>query len=145
MSVAALFTWMATVLAGLVLLVIWLMEYDRDFQTVAATRLPAPVISAHALLGGGGLMVWGFYLVTDDAPLAYATVAVLGIVAVLGLVMAARWIGVYRAYAAPGASMTRVIAVPPERHFPRPVILIHGILAVATLALVVYAVFLSGS
>jgi hypothetical protein len=145
MSVAALFTWMATVLAGLVLLVIWLMEYDRDFQTVAATRLPAPVISAHALLGGGGLMVWGFYLVTDDGPLAYATVAVIGIVAVLGLVMAARWIGVYRAYAAPASSPMRVIAVPPERHFPRPVIVIHGLFAVATLALVVSAVFFSGS
>jgi hypothetical protein len=145
MSVAALFTWMATVLAGLVLLVIWLMEYDRDFQTVAATRLPAPVISAHALLGGGGLMVWGFYLVTGDDPLAYATVAVLGIVAVLGLVMAARWIGVYRAYAAPGSSPMRVIAVPPERHFPRPVIVIHGLFAVTTLALVVSAVFFSGS
>jgi hypothetical protein len=145
MSAAALFTWMATILAGLVLLVIWLMEYDRDFQSGAATRLPVPVISGHALLGVGGLMVWGFYLVTDNDPLAYATVADLGVVAVLGLIMAARWVTVYRAYAAPGASMTRVIAVPPERHFPRPVILIHGILALVTLGLVVYAVFLSGS
>ena len=145
MSAAALFTWMATILAGLVLLVIWLMEYDRDFQSGATTRLPVPVISGHALLGVGGLMVWGFYLVTDNDPLAYATVADLGVVAVLGLIMAARWISVYRAYAAPGASMTRVIAVPPERHFPRPVILIHGIFALATLGLVVYAVFLSGS
>ncbi len=145
MSAAALFTWMATILAGLVLLVIWLMEYDRDFQSGAATRLPVPIISSHALLGVGGLMVWGFYLVTDNDPLAYATVADLGVVAVLGLIMAVRWITVYRAYAAPGASMTRVIAVPPERHFPRPVILIHGILALVTLGLVVYAVFLSGS
>jgi hypothetical protein len=141
MSVAALFTWMATVLAGLVLLVIWLMEYDRDFQTVAATRLPVPVISTHALLGAGGLMLWGFYLVTDDDPLAYATVVALGIVAVLGLVMAARWIGVYRAYAAPGSSTMSVIAVPPERHFPPTVIIIHGICAVVTLALVLLAVF----
>ena len=90
-------------------------------------------------------MVWGFYLVTDADPLAYATVATLGIVAVLGLVMAWRWVTVYRTYAAPGSSPMRVIAVPPERHFPRPVILIHGILAVTTLVLVVYAVFFSGS
>jgi hypothetical protein len=145
MSAAALFTWMATILAGLVLLVIWLMEYDRDFQSGATTRLPVPVISGHALLGVGGLMVWGFYLVTDNDPLAYATVADLGVVAVLGLIMAARWITVYRAYATPAASSTRVIAVPPERHFPRPIILIHGILAVVTIGLVVYAVFLSGS
>ncbi|MGH3207969.1 MAG: hypothetical protein ACRDNO_09415 [Trebonia sp.] len=145
MNAAALFTWMATVIAGLVLLVIWLMEYDRDFQTVAATRLPVPVISTHALLGAGGLMVWGFYLVTDNDSLAYATVGALGIVVVLGLVMATRWIGVYRAYAAPNSSPMRVIAVPPERHFPRPVIVIHGLFAFATLVLVVFAVFFSGS
>jgi hypothetical protein len=136
---------MATVLAGLVLLIIWLMEYDRDFQSVAATRLPAPVISTHALLGVGGLMVWGFYLATDNDPLAWATVADLGVVAILGLIMAGRWITVYRAYAAPGVSPTSVVAVPPERHFPRPVIVIHGLLAAVTLTLVVYAVFGTGS
>ena len=145
MSAAALFTWMATVLCGLILLIIWLMEYDRDFQSVAATRLPVPVISTHALLGVGGLTVWGFYLATDSDPLGWVSVADLGVVAMLGLVMAVRWITVYRAYAAPSASATTVVAVPPERHFPRPVILIHGIFAVATVALVVYAVFLSGS
>jgi len=145
MDAAALYFWMATVAVGLILLVIWLMEYDRDFQSVAATRLPVPVISAHALLGVGGLVVWGFYVVTDADPLAWTTVAVLGVVATLGLVMAARWVGVYRAFAAPSSMPTTVIAVPPERHFPRPVILIHGIFAVATIGLVVYSVFLSGS
>jgi hypothetical protein len=145
MSTAALFTWMATVLAGLVLLVIWLMEYDRDYQSVAATRLPVLVISTHALLGIGGLLVWGFYLVTDTDPLAWATVIGLGVVAVLGLVMAGRWIGVYRAYAAPSSSPSQLVAVPPERHFPRPVIVIHGLFAVATLVLVVFTVFFSGS
>jgi hypothetical protein len=145
MGTAALFTWMGTVLAGLVLLVIWLMEYDRDFQTGAATRLPVPVISAHALLGVGGLLVWGFYLVTDKDPLAWGTVAGLGIIAVLGLVMAARWLHVYRAYAAPASSPTRLMAVPPERHFPRPVIAIHGIFATATIFLVAFTVFFTGS
>jgi hypothetical protein len=38
-----------------------------------------------------------------------------------------------------------VIAVPPERHFPRPVIVIHGLFAVATIVLVVYTAFYSGS
>ena len=145
MSAVALFTWMATVAGGLILLIIWLMEYDHDFQSVAATRLAAPVISTHALLGVGGLVLWGFYLATDEDPLAWTSVADLGVVAVLGSIMAARWIGVYRSYAAPGSMPTSVIAVPPERHFPRPVILIHGILAIVTIGLVVYAVFLSGS
>jgi hypothetical protein len=145
MSTVALFTWMATVAVGLVLLIIWLMEYDRDFQSLAATRLPVPLITTHALLGTAGLVVWGFYLVTDDDPLAWTTVADLGVVAVLGSLMAARWVGVYRSYAAPGSMPTTVIAIPPERHFPRPVIVSHGILAAITIGLVVYAVFFSGS
>jgi hypothetical protein len=140
MSAAASFTWIATIVAGLVLLVIWLMEYDREFQSAAATRLPVPVISAHALLGIGGLMVWVLYLVADEKRLALVTVGDLGVVAVLGLVMAVRWIGVYRAYGAPGSATTRLITVPPERHFPRPVVVIHGVLAVTTVVLVLFTV-----
>jgi hypothetical protein len=145
MSVVALFTWIITIFLGLVLLVIWIVEYDREFQSAAATRLPVPVISGHALLAMGGLILWIGYLLLDEEPLAWAAAAVLGAVAVLGLVMAARWIGVYRAYAVPESSLARVITVPPERHFPRPVIVIHGISAAATIALVLLAVFFSGS
>src|ERR1700761_1107848 len=142
MNAATLFTWTTTVIAGLVLLIIWLMEYDRDYQSVAATRLPVPVISAHALLGIGGLLVWGFYLVTDIDELAWATVADIGLAVVLGLTMAVRWIGVYRAYAAPVPGAPQAMtAVPPERHFPRPVVVIHGLFAFATLALVVWVTF----
>ena len=142
MSATALFTWMATVVCGLILLVIWLMEYDSDFQSGTATRLPVPVISGHALLGISGLMVWGFYLVTDEDPLGWATVADLSVVVLLGLLMAARWVTVYRAYATPGSSASiSVVTVPPERHFPIPVILIHGIFAFLTFGLVVYTVF----
>ena len=145
MSIAALFAWGATVLAGLALIVIWLMEYDRESQRTAATRLPAPVISAHALLGVGGLLAWGLYLTGDNERLGWATVADLGVVVVLGLTMAGRWLGVVRAYAAPNSSPTRVITVPPERYFPGPLVVIHGLLAVATVALVVLSVFFDGS
>ena len=138
MSVVALFTWMVTVLAGLVLLVIWIIEYDPKFQSAAATRLPVPVISAHDLLGLGGLMLWISYLLLDQKGLAWATVAALGTVAVLGLIMAARWIGVYRAVGNPGPSLTRNVNVPPERNFPLPVVVAHGILAVTTLTLVLF-------
>ena len=120
MSTVALFTWMATVALGLILLIIWLMEYDRDFQSMAATRLPVPVISTHALLGVGGLVIWGFYLVTDDDPLAWTTVADLGVVAVLGPIMAARWVGVYRSYAAPSSMPTSVDRRPAGAALPAP-------------------------
>jgi hypothetical protein len=78
MSAAALFTWIATILAGLILLVIWIIEYDNEFQSAAKTRLPVPVISAHALLGASGLELWISYLLLDDRRLAWAAVAALG-------------------------------------------------------------------
>ena len=138
MSVVALFTWIATVLFGLLLLVIWLMEYDRDFQSAAATRLPVPVISTHALLGVLSLMLWVGYLLLGKESLAWATVAALGTVALLGLIMAARWVRVYRAFADPGPPLTRSSTAPPERSFPVPVVVVHGILAVTTLVLVLF-------
>src|ERR1700749_2395706 len=74
MSVFALFTWMVTILAGLVILIIWIIEYDSEFQTAAATRLPVPVISAHALLGLGGLMLWISYTLEDQQQMRLAAV-----------------------------------------------------------------------
>jgi hypothetical protein len=144
MSVAALFTWMVTIFAGLTLLVIWIIEYDREFQSAAATRLPVPVISAHALLGMGGLVLWIAYLLLDQERLAWAAVGTLVIVALLGLTMAVRWIRVYRAYADPGPSITRSNIAPPERSFPLPVVVAHGLLAVTTLVLVLFTVLGSG-
>ena len=144
MSIAALFTWLVTIAAGLTLLVIWIIEYDREFQSATATRLPVPVISAHALLGLSGLELWVVYLLVDDERLAWAAVAALGTVALLGLIMAARWIRVYRAVPAPGPSLTRTISVPPERNFPVPVVVAHGILAVTTLVLVLFTVLDAG-
>jgi hypothetical protein len=138
MNVAALFTWMITIFAGLVLLIIWIIEYDPEFQSATATRLPVPVISAHALLGLGGLMLWIGYLVEDQERLAWATVATLVTVAALGLIMAVRWIRVYRAFADPGPAFTRSNAAPPERSFPLPVVIGHGVLAVTTLVLVLF-------
>ena len=138
MSAAALFTWMATILAGLILLVIWIIEYDNEFQSAARTRLPVPVVSAHALLGASGLELWISYLLLDDERLAWAAAAALGAVALLGLTMAARWIRVYRDFADPGPALTRSVAVPPERNFPLPVVVSHGVLAVTTIVLVLF-------
>ena len=139
MSIVALFAWLLTIFGGLILLMIWMIEYDSEFQSAAATRLPVPLISAHALLGMGGLVLPLSYILVDQERLAWASVAVLGTVAVLGLFMAARWIGVYRTFAHPGSSLTRKRRVPPERNFPVPVVLAHGILAVTTLVLVLFS------
>jgi len=138
MSIIALYTWMATILLGLLLLVIWIMEYDREFQSAAATRLPVPVISTHALLGMGGLLLWIGYLLVDEDRLAWFTVGILGTVASLGTIMATRWLIVYRKYSNPGPSLSRKTIVPPERNFPVPVVIAHGLLATTTIVLVVF-------
>ncbi|HMG64001.1 MAG TPA: hypothetical protein VK599_13715 [Streptosporangiaceae bacterium] len=163
MGIVALVTWMATAGGGLYLLAVWLIEYDREFQTSARTRLPVPVISSHALLAVTGLVIWSAYLFTDSKPLAWAALAILGVVAALGLTMAVRWLRVFREPAPQAAArpagfspvaaagvgivpgpapapaprgMVQAAIVPPERNFPVPVVILHGLLAVTTVALV---------
>jgi hypothetical protein len=120
-------------LAGLFLLAIWLIEYDPAIQRSAATRLPVPVISGHALLALTGLIVWIAYLVTGEETFAYATLGVLAVVVSLGVTMAVRWVKVRRAKPDP--------LVPPERHFPLPVVIGHGVFAATTVVLVVLTTF----
>jgi hypothetical protein len=136
MTVVALITWLTTAAAGLYLLAIWLIEYDREFQSAAATRLPVPVISTHVMLAVSGLVVWVLYLITDVRQLAITAALILVAVALLGLTMAIRWIGVYRAPPAAADDAHAPAAVPPERHFPLPVVIGHGIFAVTTVVLV---------
>lgn len=142
MTAASLYAWIATVLVGLLLLVIWLLEYDPKYQGgAAATRLPIPVISAHAVAGMAGLLIWGIYLLADAERLAWVTIADLGLAVFLGLIMAGRWLHVYRTTASPDPSPGRTAAVPPERHFPLAAVILHGTLAVTTIALVLFTVF----
>jgi hypothetical protein len=163
MGVVALVSWMSTAGGGLYLLAVWLIEYDRDFQTAARTRLPVPVISSHALLAVTGLVIWAAYLFTDSEVLAWAALAILGVVVTLGLTMAVRWLRVYQESASGAATRpaglspaavagvgilpspslaqarrdaAQAAIVPPERNFPVPVVILHGLLAVTTVALV---------
>ena len=157
MSELALLTWVVTALGGLFLLAIWLIEYDPDFQRAAATRLPVPVISGHAMLAIGGLATWVTYLITDNDEFAYATLVILAVVVCLGMSMATRWVVVYRSTAKPARARVAAAAgaggpagagafgagehareflVPPERHFPVAVVIGHGIFAFTTVVLV---------
>ena len=144
MTLAALITWFMTAAAGICLLAIWLVEYDHKD---AATHLPRTVVSAHALLALAGLVVWSAYLTSDASRLAWTAAVILAVVVLLGLMMAARWIRVYRAHQTPSAVMVPVGArgadslapapVPPERNLPVPVVIVHGLLATATVVLVI--------
>lgn len=153
MSLFALFSWIATAGAGLYLLSIWLIEYDKDFNAATATRLPPPVLAGHVLFAVGGLLVWADYVVQDNDHMALIAVAAILLAASLGVTMAVRWVGVRRAnraraQLAQAAAQRGVVAVmdgpppdgPPERNFPLPVVIAHGALAALTITLVLVAV-----
>jgi hypothetical protein len=160
-SLLALIAWIITAGGGMYLLSIWLIEYDKDFQAVAATRLPPAVLTGHVMLAGGGLLVWVGYLILDTDQLAWTAVAALGLAATLGTVMAVRWVGVYRAARAAvwarrlaphltlvggegwvsGENRVALLAPhadlgPPERNFPLAVVVAHGAFAAVTITLV---------
>ena len=140
MKIVALITWILAALAGLYLVAIWLIEYDRDYQRSRATRLPVPVVSLHALLALAGLILWVSNFLLNQARLVWAALAILAVVAVLGLTMALRWLTVYRSTPDPamvpaGAPGTWPV-VPAERHFPLSVVIWHGFFAVATVVVV---------
>jgi hypothetical protein len=158
MSLLALVIWIMTAGVGLYLLSIWLIEYDKDFQAVAATRLPPPVLAAHVTLAGGSLLLWIYYLFYDNDGVAWVAAAGLSLAAVLGVVMAVRWFAVYRAkrdslrlnrvarsgWRGSVAVLDRPVTAeegPPERNFPLPVVIAHGSFAAATLTLVLLTAF----
>jgi hypothetical protein len=154
MSLIALLAWITTAAGGMYLLSIWLIEYDRDFHAVAATRLPPVVLATHVLLAGGGLLIWADYLVFDQDYVAWLAVAAILAAATFGVVMAVRWIGVYRTGRARSqqlvvASQGGRVAVlerpgqvgPPERNFPLLVVIAHGVFAALTITLVLLTAF----
>ena len=158
MGYAALITWFAGVLAGLYMLTVWLIENDVTGRHAAPSQLRVPVIFGHLALAVAGLGVWVAYLVLDRDVLAWASVATLGAVILLGFTMFARWLPVYRAPALPMATAEltasgwpaettlpaggtpaaeQMFEAPAESHFPVAVITAHGLLAGVTLVLVV--------
>ena len=118
MSVLALITWIVTALGGLYLLAIWLIEYDPDFQHAAATRLPVPVVCGHVLFAVGGLLSWVMYMITDKRIFCWTTVGALGLIATLGLIMAVRWIGVYRTRPSQTSAQTVLVPDAAGREWP---------------------------
>jgi hypothetical protein len=145
MGIVALVTWITAAAAGLYLVSIWLIEYDKDFQRSAATRLRPAVLVSHVTLASGGLFVWAGYLFFKSNNLAWISLLALLLAATLGITMAIRWIGVYREtreLRLQAAVDPRLIgAGPPERNFPLPVVIGHGVLAVTTLTVVVLIAF----
>ena len=134
MRVVALISWIVTALAGATLFGIWVARGGLRREGAGATRFPPPLIFGHPLLAVTGLIIWIVYVATDTDVLRWVAFAVLLVVAVLGFTMARLWRQERAAVeAATGADRT---VLPPEQHFPVPLIGLHGLLALTTLVLV---------
>ena len=115
MGFATVITWFATVLLGLFMLAVWLIENDVTGQGVAPSRLPVPVIFAHLGLAATGLTVWTAFLIFNQKTLAWTAVGILGAIALLGATMFARWIPVYRGPAQPQGPAQLPVTRSPSR------------------------------
>jgi hypothetical protein len=141
MEVAALIAWVITALGGFVLLGTWISRGGtRRGGDAVASRFPPGLIFGHFLLAATGLVLWIIYLIADSSALAWISLAILVVVALLGFTMFARWLQQRRAPVAAGGPTP---ARTPEQHFPVPVVILHGLLAATTLVLVLLATLAS--
>jgi hypothetical protein len=142
MSIAALITWVITALGGFVLLGTWLSRGGLRARETGASRFPPGLIFGHFLLAATGLVIWIIYVVTDADALTWVALAILVVVAALGFTMVGRWRQDRAAVTTAGRTDA---ARPPEQHFPVAVVYLHGLLAVATLILVLLTALGVGS
>lgn len=139
MGIAALITWLLTAVGGFVLLGTWIAK--GGLRAPRSSHFPPAVILGHFALAAVGLVLWIIYLIAGGKGLAVTALIVLVPVALLGFVMLFRWLPTYRAArAAPVGGPGTTEAVPAERHFPVPVVIVHGLLAVTTVVLVLLTV-----
>jgi hypothetical protein len=130
MAIAALITYLITAVAGFILLGTWVAKGGHRREGGTSSRFHPGLVFGHFLLAVAGLVLWIAYLAVDTIELAWAAVAVLVVVALLGFTMFARWLPQVRdAHAAATA----------ERRFPVVVVLGHGLLAATTLVLALLA------
>jgi hypothetical protein len=134
MGIAALITWLLTALGGFYMLGTWIAKGGT--RAPRTSHFPPALIFGHFALAAAGLVLWIVYLVLDIDTLAWVAFAVLVPVALLGFVMLARWVPTYRARTTVAAGGPGTTEAPAERHFPVAVVGMHGLLAAATLVLV---------
>jgi hypothetical protein len=137
MKWAALIAWVITAAGGFGLLGIWLRRGGLESSSRPGARIRPLLIFSHMALAAIGLGLWIIYLAGDADAVAWAAVIVLGPVAILGFSMLALW--VQRRTKTPAVAGAADLDQPAEQHFPVPVVVLHGLLAVTTLTLAILA------
>ncbi len=132
-AIAALVVWLITVGVGSYMVRLWL---GNGGLTRDSSHFPPARVFTHLGLAVAGLIVWIVYLATGLTWLAWIAFADLVLVALLGGLLVNRWrVDGRAAMADPGASRPDLA----EQHISRPPVVLHGVLASATLILVLLA------
>src|SRR5947208_3518359 len=123
MDVAALVLWLITAVGGFTMAGIWLVNAGPAQYTDGHSRLSPARVGSHFAFAVLGLALWIVHVATDNTPTGWVALAVLPIVAVIGLLMVMTWL------AGRGATTSVESA---EQKFPALVVAAHGLFAVLT-------------
>jgi hypothetical protein len=146
MEWAALITWVVTAGGGFIMLGLWIQGGGMAQARQSGRVIRPPLILSHFGLAATGLVLWIIYIASDSDALAWIAFALLAVVALLGFTMFAIWLqqrtGTGAAATAPGAGEGSIgpggaAVQTAERRFPIPIVAAHGLVAAATLILVV--------
>lgn len=161
MKAAALVLWILTAGGGFILLATWVAKGGAR-RSGAGSRFPVPLIFGHFVLAAVGLVLWIVYVAADKDGIGWTAFGLLAAVALLGFSMLGLWIPTFQASrresaltgelvgsrAMPSSATTLASRPsggvdgdgdgdgPAERHFRVPIVVGHGLLAAATLVLV---------
>jgi hypothetical protein len=92
MDVAALVSWIVTALGGVTLAGIWLADRGPSQHHAGHSRISSGRLGLHFGLAATGLVLWITHLATDDALPGWLALAVLPVVALLGVLMFLTWL-----------------------------------------------------
>jgi hypothetical protein len=135
MSLAALVTWVIAAGFGFFMVSIWLRNGGASDGSGASSHLNPAMVLTHGLLAAGGLVLWVVYLFVDSTALAWVAFVDLLVVATVGDLLVFRWGRDHRLAAHAVGSMPASAGLA-EQRIPLPVVVTHGVFAVATVVLV---------
>jgi hypothetical protein len=146
MKGAALGSWIATALLGFSMLTVWLGRGGLRRSSASGHRLTPHLLSDHIIPAVSALILWIVFLVNGDVDLAWIAFGMLIVVGVVGFTNFLLWqrrrLGLLRATRSRwnvAADQVGDEHIPPEQHFPVAYVVLHGVLAVSTVALVFVA------
>jgi manganese efflux pump family protein len=137
MELLTLVVWLATAVGGFALLAVWIQH--GGMGDAAQRRFSKPLPLLHGGTAVISLILFLIYWLGDVSGLREVVLAGLLVTAVLGFAMFGKWLAGVRRRPAHSVGAARVEA--PEDSFPKVLVVIHGIAAVATLVLYLAAAY----